>query len=163
MSDGIISSLKKKFNEVGNERLIELYEVQSLYNDVTNQINSEGNKVSMVVEPEQIDSVKLAKDIRSNIDSINELDQGPTNNFDGETFYNLDDYNSVYNFDYSLDELQENEETPVEPTTPETTTPIPSNDFNFSDISDNGIPEEIKDVPIEEAKDNTSDKKKDKK
>ena len=153
----------ESFNEIGNERLIELYEVQSLYNDVINQVNSEGNKVSMIVEPEQIDSVKLAKDIRLNIDSINELDKGPTNNFDGETFYNLDDCNSVYNFDYSIDELQSNDETSQEPVSPEANTTIPSNDFNFSDISENSIPEEIKDVPIEEIKEDNTDKKKDKK
>ena len=30
MADGIITSLKKKFNELGNERLIEIYEVELL-------------------------------------------------------------------------------------------------------------------------------------
>lgn len=144
MAEGILTSLKKKFNELGNERLMELYEVQSLYGDITNQINSEGSKVSMVVEPDEIDSFALADDIKSNIDSINELDNGPTKDFEGETFYNLDDPNSVYNFDYSMDELQTNiPETEIKDT-------ISSNDYNFSEIADENVPEELTDVPTEE-------------
>ena len=106
MPEGILSSLKKKFNELGNEKLIELYDVQSLYGEVTNIINTEGSKVSMAFEPEQIDSVQLASEIKSNIDSVNELDIGPTSNFSGETFYNLDDANALYNFDYAVPNTQ---------------------------------------------------------
>ena len=144
MADGIITSLKKKFNELGNERLIEIYEIQSLYADINNQINSEGSKVSMIIEPDDIDSVALAEDIKSNIDTINELDNGPTKNFEGETFYNLDDANSVYNFDYSLDELEGNIPQNIkDPQLPEN---ISSNDYN--------------EVPTEDSNNNSEDETK---
>ena len=155
MADGIITSLKKKFNELGNERLIEIYEIQSLYAEVNNQINSEGSKVSMIIEPDDIDSVALAEDIKSDIDTINELDNGPTKNFEGETFYNLDDANSVYNFDYSVDELEESIPQNIQdPQLPEN---ISSSDYNLSEIVDESVPEELKDVPNEETNDNFED------
>ncbi len=148
MPDGIISSLKKKFNELGNEKIIELYDVQSLYGEVTNLINIEGGKVSMAIEPEQIDSVQLASDIKANIDTVNELDIGPTNNYSGELFYNLDDANGVYNFDYAVTDGQS--ETIEEPVKEKPKSPVLSSDFNFSDISDETPPEELTDVPTDE-------------
>ena len=148
MPDGIISSLKKKFNELGNEKIIELYDVQSLYGEVTNLINIEGGKVSMAIEPEQIDSVQLASDIKANIDTVNELDIGPTNNYSGELFYNLDDANAVYNFDYAVTDGQS--ETIEEPVKEKPKSPVLSSDFNFSDISDETPPEELTDVPTDE-------------
>ena len=154
MADGIITSLKKKFNGLGNERLMELYEVQSLYGDITNQINSEGSKVSMIIEPEEIDSVSLADDIKSNINTLNELDNGPTKNFEGETFYNLDDPNSVYNFDYSVDELQDNS------TNSQNISNISSNDYNFSEIANDNSPEELTDVPSVDDSTNSNDEEK---
>lgn len=154
MADGIITSLKKKFNGLGNERLMELYEVQSLYGDITNQINSEGSKVSMIIEPEEIDSVSLADDIKSNINTLNELDNGPTKNFEGETFYNLDDPTSVYNFDYSVDELQDNS------TNSQNISNISSNDYNFSEIADDNLPEELTDVPSVDDSTNSNDEEK---
>lgn len=154
MADGIITSLKKKFNGLGNERLMELYEVQSLYGDITNQINSEGSKVSMIIEPEEIDSVSLADDIKSNINTLNELDNGPTKNFEGETFYNLDDPTSVYNFDYSVDELQDNS------TNSQNISNISSNDYNFSEIADDNSPEELTDVPLVDDSTNSNDEEK---
>ena len=158
MADGIITSLKKKFNELGNERLIEIYEIQSLYADINNQINSEGSKVSMIIEPDDIDSVALAEDIKSNIDTINELDNGPTKNFEGETFYNLDDSNSVYNFDYSLDELEGNIPQNIkDPQLPEN---LSSSDYNYSEIVDESTPEELNEVPTEDTSDNSNDETK---
>ena len=148
MPDGIISSLKKKFNELGNEKIIELYDVQSLYGEVTNLINIEGGKVSMAIEPEQIDSVQLASDIKANIDTVNELDIGPTNNYSGELFYNLDDANAVYNFDYAVTDSQS--ENIEEPIIKEPKSPVLSSDFNFSDIPDKSAPEELTDVPKDE-------------
>ena len=148
MPDGIISSLKKKFNELGTEKIIELYDVQSLYGEVTNLINIEGGKVSMAIEPEQIDSVQLASDIKANIDTANELDIGPTNNYSGELFYNLDDANAVYNFDYAVTDGQS--ETIEEPVKEKPKSPVLSSDFNFSDISDETHPEELTDVPTDE-------------
>ena len=158
MPEGILSSLKKKFNELGNEKLIELYDVQSLYGEVTNIINTEGSKVSMAFEPEQIDSVQLASEIKSNIDSVNELDIGPTSNYSGETFYNLDDANALYNFDYAVPNTQIDttiepsiEESVVEePVIEEPKSPVLSSDFNFSDIPDESAPEELTDVPTDE-------------
>ena len=145
MAEGIITTLKNKFNEAGNDKLLEIYEVQALYNEITNQENIDGGKVSMIIEPESIDSVSLANDIKSNIDINNELDNGPTKDFVGETFYNLDDELSIYNFDYSPDELQkstidEGNETKV----------VSSNDYNFSDISNEEAPEELTDVPTDD-------------
>ena len=158
MADGIITSLKKKFNELGNERLIEIYEIQSLYADINNQINSEGSKVSMIIEPDDIDSVALAEDIKYNIDNINELDNGPTKNFEGETFYNLDDSNSVYNFDYSLDELEGNIPQNIkDPQLPEN---LSSSDYNYSEIVDESTPEELNEVPTEDTSDNSNDETK---
>ena len=148
MPDGIISSLKKKFNELGTEKIIELYDVQSLYGEVTNLINIEGGKVSMAIEPEQIDSVQLASDIKANIDTANELDIGPTNNYSGELFYNLDDANAVYNFDYAVTDGQS--ETIEEPVKEKPKSPVLSSDFNFSDIPDESAPEELTDVPKDE-------------
>ena len=148
MPDGIISSLKKKFNELGNEKIIELYDVQSLYGEVTNLINIEGGKVSMAIEPEQIDSVQLASDIKANIDTVNELDIGPTNNYSGELFYNLDDANGVYNFDYAVTDSQS--ENIEEPIIKEPKSPVLSSDFNFSYIPDESAPEELTDVPKDE-------------
>ena len=148
MPDGIISSLKKKVNELGNEKIIELYDVQSLYGEVTNLINIEGGKVSMAIEPEQIDSVQLASDIKANIDTVNELDIGPTNNYSGELFYNLDDANGVYNFDYAVTDSQS--ENIEEPIIKEPKSPVLSSDFNFSDIPDESAPEELTDVPKDE-------------
>ncbi len=148
MPDGIISSLKKKFNELGNEKIIELYDVQSLYGEATNLINIEGGKVSMAIEPEQIDSVQLASDIKANIDTVNELDIGPTNNYSGELFYNLDDANGVYNFDYAVTDGKT--ETIEEQVKEEPKSPVLSSDFNFSDISDETPPEELTDVPTDE-------------
>ena len=148
MPDGIISSLKKKFNELGNEKIIEIYDVQSLYGEVTNLINIEGGKVSMAIEPEQIDSVQLASDIKANIDTVNELDIGPTNNYSGELFYNLDDANGVYNFDYAVTDSQS--ENIEEPIIKEPKSPVLSSDFNFSDIPDESAPEELTDVPKDE-------------
>lgn len=157
MADGIITSLKKKFNELGNERLMEIYEIQSLYADINNQINSEGSKVSMIIEPDDIDSVALAEDIKSKIDTINELDNGPTKDFNGETFYNLDDANSVYNFDYSVDELEES--VPQNIQDPQLPKNLSSSDYNFSEIVDEPTPEEINDVPPEETNNNEDDTK----
>ena len=148
MPDGIISSLKKKFNELGNEKIIELYDVQSLYGEATNLINIEGGKVSMAIEPEQIDSVQLASDIKANIDTVNELDIGPTNNYSGELFYNLDDANGVYNFDYAVTDSQP--KTINEPVIEEPKSPVLSSEFNFSDLPDETAPEELTDVPKDE-------------
>ena len=102
----------------------------------------------MAIEPEQIDSVQLASDIKANIDTVNELDIGPTNNYSGELFYNLDDANGVYNFDYAVTDSQS--ENIEEPIIKEPKSPVLSSDFNFSDIPDESAPEELTDVPKDE-------------